>query len=221
MADFDSLPSDRVNDGLDGERSGAPALLPLVFGFAGVVLGGVALFFALSGRGEAGSAVDGIRAEMEAEAGRFEDLSQRIRSLEAALETIQREEGATRTRVQNLTGEINSALNAIGGEINATRVGMRENAAALAELIEKVQVARQVPQAADTAEGSPARQDSSGSTTPEGYREHSIRTGDNYSRLAREYGVTIEAIMEANPNANPNRLQIGQVILIPVTGGGS
>lgn len=222
MADFDSLPSDRVNDGLDGERSGAPVLLPMIFGFGGIVLGGIALFFALSGRGEAGSAVEDIRAEMQAEGDRFNELSQRLRSLETALESLQREEAATRARVQNLTGEIKNALNALGGEINTTRMGMRENAAALAELVEKAQAARAAPPPPAAATPAPgARQDAPGSAAPEGFREHSIRTGDNYSRLAREYGVTVEAIMEANPNVNPNRLQIGQIILIPAQGGGS
>lgn len=221
MADFDSLPSDRVNDGLDAGRSSGPSLLPLVFGFAGILLGGVALFFALSGRGETGSAVEEIRAEMLAEADKHEEVAERLQALESALDKLQRDEGATRMRIQSLTAEVQNALTTVSRELNSTRNGVQENAATVAELVEKLTAAKaagQAPAASSSTEGRPEAPES---RAPEGFREHSVRTGDNYSRMAREYGVTVEAIMEANPNVNPNRLQIGQTILVPVSGDGS
>ncbi len=221
MADFDNLPSDRVNDGLDIERSNGPTLLPLVFGFAGILLGGVALFFALSGRGEAGSAVEEIRAEILAEADQYQELAQRLRALETALEKSQRDEGATRMRLQSLTTEVQNALTTLSREVNATRSGVQENAATVAELVEKLKAAKSVREQPATAPSTADRPEAPGSRAPDGFREHAVRTGDNYSRMAREYGVTVEAIMEANPSVNPNRLQIGQIILIPTSGGGS
>lgn len=220
MADFDNLPSDRVSDGLDGERTGSAALLPLIFGLVGIVLGGVALFFALSGRGETGIVVEELRSELQAKTEHFNELSQQLSALQSALESVQRDEAATRARLQTLTGELSGAFNRMGAELNETRMGVRNNAAALEELVGKIQerFAAQTPAAATTSAG---RTDASGSTAPEGYIEHTIRTGDSFARLAREYGVTIEAIAEANPNADPKRLQIGQIILIPRRSGGS
>ncbi len=44
--------------------------------------------------------------------------------------------------------------------------------------------------------------------------------GDNYYRIGRKFGVTPAAILSANPNATPNLLKVGQVLIIPgVTGG--
>ncbi len=46
--------------------------------------------------------------------------------------------------------------------------------------------------------------------------KYTIQKGDNFYNIAKKYGLTIDAIIQANPGANPNRLQIGDVILIPV-----
>lgn len=51
-------------------------------------------------------------------------------------------------------------------------------------------------------------------TCPNGFF-HVIRPGDTLFRLSQEFGVSVEAIMRANPGIDPNRLQIGQRICIP------
>ena len=49
-----------------------------------------------------------------------------------------------------------------------------------------------------------------------GYTQHTVARGDTFYRLARRYGTTVSAIAAANPQINPNRLQIGQIIVIPL-----
>ena len=51
---------------------------------------------------------------------------------------------------------------------------------------------------------------------PAGTMPYIIRAGDTFFNLARRFNTTVEAIMAANPGVNPNRLQIGQRICIPV-----
>ena len=46
-------------------------------------------------------------------------------------------------------------------------------------------------------------------------REHTIKSGDNFYELAKEYNVTVAAIEKQNPNKDPRRLQVGDVITIP------
>lgn len=43
-----------------------------------------------------------------------------------------------------------------------------------------------------------------------------IHLGDTYYNLAKRYGTTVEAIAAANPGVDPNNLQVGQIICIPV-----
>jgi LysM repeat protein len=54
-------------------------------------------------------------------------------------------------------------------------------------------------------------------TCPAGSFEYTIRAGDTFFVLAERYNTTVSAIQHANPNVNPNALQIGQKICIPRT----
>ncbi len=50
---------------------------------------------------------------------------------------------------------------------------------------------------------------------PSGERVHVVRAGDTVGRISNQYGVAIEAIMEANGMDNPNFLSVGQELIIP------
>lgn len=51
-----------------------------------------------------------------------------------------------------------------------------------------------------------------------GYFTYTIRSGDTLFSIANRYGSTINRIIAANPNINPNNLRVGQIIIIPFTG---
>ncbi|MSU03558.1 LysM peptidoglycan-binding domain-containing protein, partial [Tissierella pigra] len=51
---------------------------------------------------------------------------------------------------------------------------------------------------------------------PIGSFAYTIKSGDTLYNLAITYNTTVEAIMAINPGINPNNLQIGQVICIPM-----
>ncbi|MBC8589626.1 LysM peptidoglycan-binding domain-containing protein [Wansuia hejianensis] len=53
------------------------------------------------------------------------------------------------------------------------------------------------------------------STCPAGTFPHTIKSGETFYILAARYNTTVEAIIRANPNVNPNNLQIGQIVCIP------
>jgi len=46
-------------------------------------------------------------------------------------------------------------------------------------------------------------------------QEHVIVKGDTFATLATKYHVSVNAIKQANPNLNPNRLKIGDKVKIP------
>lgn len=52
-------------------------------------------------------------------------------------------------------------------------------------------------------------------TCPAGTFPYIIRSGDTFFVLAQRFNTTVSAIQRANPNVNPNALQIGQQICIP------
>ena len=43
-----------------------------------------------------------------------------------------------------------------------------------------------------------------------------VRRGDTFYSIGRKYNVSVEALMKANPGVDPNNLQIGQIICVPI-----
>ncbi|MCF8002380.1 MAG: DUF3794 domain-containing protein [Halanaerobiales bacterium] len=50
---------------------------------------------------------------------------------------------------------------------------------------------------------------------PPSYVVYVVRSGDTLWKIARRYKTTVDAILDANPDIDPNNLQIGQKICIP------
>jgi LysM repeat protein len=55
-----------------------------------------------------------------------------------------------------------------------------------------------------------------GSQSGSAFRTHIVVAGDTLSGLAKEYGTTVEAIMEVNDLTDPGLIIVGQVLSIPV-----
>ncbi len=51
---------------------------------------------------------------------------------------------------------------------------------------------------------------------PTGTKPYTIKSGDTFFLLAKRFNTTVEAIQKANPGVNPNNLQIGQIICMPM-----
>jgi LysM repeat protein len=47
------------------------------------------------------------------------------------------------------------------------------------------------------------------------YRQHTVKSGETMIRIAQRYGVKLRTLILANPNINPERLKVGQVVRIP------
>ncbi len=50
----------------------------------------------------------------------------------------------------------------------------------------------------------------------DGYIEYTVKSGDTFWKLSRTFGTTVNAIIAANPDVDPENLQIGSVIIIPI-----
>ena len=46
-------------------------------------------------------------------------------------------------------------------------------------------------------------------------RSYAVQKGETPAAIARKYGVKLDALLAANPGLNPNRLRIGQTLVIP------
>ena len=53
---------------------------------------------------------------------------------------------------------------------------------------------------------------------PAGGGTHTVRRGDNLFRIALRYGTTVQALASTNGLADPRRLSVGQVLVVPGQG---
>lgn len=50
----------------------------------------------------------------------------------------------------------------------------------------------------------------------DGYLIHTIREGDTFYKIANMHSSTVEAIQTANPDLDPDNLQIGETVVVPI-----
>ena len=73
-----------------------------------------------------------------------------------------------------------------------------------------------IPTPVEAATETPAETPTEAPTaTPVSLIVHVVLPGETLSSIGRLYGVTYQAIMEANGMTDPNLLQVGQELIIP------
>ena len=75
----------------------------------------------------------------------------------------------------------------------------------------------QTAQNTSVASGNPTPSRSPGSATTVRPRTHTVAAGETAVGIARKYGVKLSALEAANPDMNPARIRVGQVLNIPST----
>ena len=48
-------------------------------------------------------------------------------------------------------------------------------------------------------------------------RSHKVQAGETPLAIAKKYGIKLEALLAANPDLKPNRMQVGQMLAIPAS----
>ena len=109
-------------------------------------------------------------------------------------------------RASAYSSQSDKAINNLAEAVNANRERMKEMFEALAGRGSK-------PSGGSEAETSDASASSSSATTTVG--SYTIQPGDNFAKIAEQYGVSLQALLDANPGVDPRRLQIGQSIVLP------
>lgn len=188
-----------------------------MLGAAGLVVGLVGIGCGLFGFVQAQRAqamVEELRVEMEARADPVVELRQsldrRYEELDGRLERA----GTELTRINQLDRQLRSlredsqrAFETVTRDVRSNRGAINEMTGRLGEIVDSIEARQRAP--AREASPDPDAVDA----TPGGV--HVIESGDTFSRIAARYGVSLSRLMGANPGVDPNRLQIGQRIVIP------
>lgn len=202
----------------DIEISSGSSLVPLALAILAIVLGGAGLYFGLT----ANQRLNPLSDTMEAGSSSAARLEKDISSLD--------------TQVSELSaqfGELNKSLDRMRTYSNLSEQtvkqlssGVKDNRNEIVELAERINelVTRGVrpapaPAAAVNSGGGRTEVPGGTNTSTGGSASFSgtytIASGDTFAKIAAKFGVGLQALLDANPDADPRRLAIGQVINVP------
>ena len=192
-------------------------MIPVALAVFGIVLGGAGLYFGLTANqrlnplDETVSASSTNSAKIEKVINGFE-----TQIAELAAQVAEQEKTISRLRVYSSQGE--QAVKKLASELSANR----EQIVKTAETLNKFAAAgfrapapTPTPSAPTVTsnEGEPV--EAAAPAAPGEATTYVIVAGDNFGKIATKHGVSVQAILDANPNADPRRLAIGQTINIP------
>ncbi|MEM7790074.1 MAG: LysM peptidoglycan-binding domain-containing protein [Verrucomicrobiota bacterium] len=198
----------------DDEIQPSSSMLPIAIGILAVVLGGAGLYFGLSANqrlnpidesiSERGTSIAEIEDQVSIFGTRIDELSAKTDELSKTL-----------NRVKAYGNQSEQAIKKLARELDTNRKQIAKTAEMLNEFAANgfrpaaTQTAPVVA-ALDKEKSSTATPATSGSTTV-----YTIESGDYFSKIATKLGVSLQALIDANPGVDSRRLQIGQKINIP------
>jgi LysM repeat protein len=207
------------------ESSAGASMLPIALAILAIALGGAGLYFGMNASQQLSPLTDSVDAGTSSAARLEKQLSTiETRLMELAASSDQLEKTVERLRIYGSQSEqsvkqVASAAQSNRQEIVALAEKMRELADSLDSANRPVPVAP-ARAAASGGGGSStggagsasASSGSGGGGTAGSYR---IQAGDTFAKIATEKGISLNALLDANPDVDTRRLQIGQVIQLP------
>jgi LysM repeat protein len=200
--------------------SGSPQFVPIAIALAGILLGGMALFLNLTGSGKVDTAHTAAV-----------DLDNQLRQLQITLSELREEIDTLEDQLVTVQGHQRTLARDTQSDIDRMGTAIRQNREALAQANQTfVQLATgaRVPAPQPQVDVPPRPPVASGSSTPVPAapsapappvaaqpQVHVVQSGDTLSSIAQRYGVNLAALMQANPEVSPKRMQVGMQIQLP------
>ncbi|MEN8661890.1 MAG: LysM peptidoglycan-binding domain-containing protein [Lentimonas sp.] len=196
------------------------SMLPIALGVLAIAIGGAGLYFGMTANQRLSPIVDG----MESSTGSAARIEKQLASFETQLEEL----AAQTDELNKTVGRLRVYSSQNERDAKAALSGVKANRAEMVKLVEKFNgiasgTTRAKPAVASTTPAvstaiSNAVTETSGvatstASTPAGV--YKIQSGDNFAKIASNKGLSLQALLDANPGVDPRRLQIGQEIKIP------
>ena len=163
-------------------------ILALIVGLIAGVLGGVAL-----------AKVSNINKSLSEQSA----VADRVDALETELRKASTSAEQATARINKVANETNSAFKQFSDAFTELRTSVEE--------MQKTPAP--VQQVAASSGGSSDGANSGSTAAVAG--QYTVRSGDTGSKIARNAGVSLSQLLNANPGIDWNRLKVGQVLSIP------
>lgn len=185
---------------------GSSSMIGTAIALLALVLGGAGLYFGLT----ANQRLTPLSETLEAGATGTAELEKTIDSLRTELAELGEQFNQLQSSTKRQAAYANQrdqAIKKLASEINVNREQIIQTAENLNGL-----AAGAVRSTSAPSESAAANDQSS---EPSVGGVYVIESGDTFAKIAAKTGVGLQALLDANPNADPRRLAIGQSIQIP------
>ena len=199
------------------EKSAKGSPLPMAIGILGLLLGLIAIALSLSAMVKVGSTASSMDDKIEKAAALALDLKKIGDRMDAFSAEIEALKGGDNARIDNLTKQVKAAVERIGTILSEDRKLIEENREAIEKVAKsraaRASVSERTPPERSTAQSQTQSEPAQGGGSD--MIAYKIQPGDTFGKIAPKFGVSVDEIISANPDANPSRLRIGQTINIP------
>ncbi|TVP78067.1 MAG: LysM domain-containing protein [Puniceicoccaceae bacterium] len=208
------------------ESSSSVSMLPIALALLAIVLGGTGLYFGINASQQLSPLTDSVDAGTSSAA----RLEQQLSSIETRLtEVSARSEELAKTvdRLRIYGSQSEQSVRQVTAAVKSNRDEIVNLAEKMKELAAGPRPAAASSASAPAAGTSPSGSgvasrpelsggsSGSGSDGPAQARSYTIQSGDTFAKIASQKGISLNALIEANPDVDTRRLQIGQVIRLP------
>lgn len=183
------------------------AIVALVFGVIGLILGIVAF--------QKSSQLDVISDIKDANS----TISESVAGLQEEMSGISKKY-STKAHLTEFANSTQGAFNQITEQLTKIRTQSRADTIKISELESRLGGAP-VRTASSSSTTAPAASTTTASTTvtpstvPPGGTEYLIQGGDTLGKVAKNFGISLDKLLSANPGVQPRYLRVGQRLVIP------
>ncbi|MGZ0654337.1 LysM peptidoglycan-binding domain-containing protein [Coraliomargarita sp. W4R53] len=208
----------------DNESSGT-SMVPLALALLAIVLGGAGLYFGLNANQRIAPLTESVDEGTSAAA----RIDKQLSTLDTRISELTAQNRQLKETVQRLGRESSQTLrlaNQAGSGVTSNRDELIKLAKKMSELattgVRSAAPVRSAPSGSSISSG--AASSSSTAASDEASEApvaagsasvYEIQSGDTFGKIATLKGVSLDALIGANPDADPRRLRIGQSINIP------
>ena len=194
----------------DIEPLSGSSMVPLALALLAIVLGGSGLYFGLTASQQLAPLSESIDAGSSSSA----RIDQQLSSLETRLVAIsthndELKKTVERLRIYGTQSEQMAKQAAAGVKAN------RDELVKLAETMKELTTSGTPRPSTASAPSATADSLSAAPVATGSSSIYVIKSGDTFAKIASLKGVSLGALLDANPEADPRRLRIGQEINIP------
>jgi LysM repeat protein len=189
------------------ESSGGSGFVAIALAILAVLVGGAGLYFGMS----ANQRLNTVNAEVEARSGTDARLQKIVDGLSVQVDEL----SARLTEQEGAQARQKTYGNMSERAIKALEIGIKEDREAIQKIATQITelgtrtVKTTAPVKAEASSNSASVSSSSGASI------YVIESGDTFARIASKVGVSLQTILDLNPEVDPRRLRIGQAINLP------